>query len=41
MRALDFAVDDEIAAELERVTEPVKQLLGLNLDMWFAASRMR
>lgn len=39
--ALDLAVDDEIAAELERVTEPVKQLLGLNLDMWFAASRMR
>ena len=28
-------------AELERLTEPVKEAIGRNLDMWSAASRMR
>ena len=39
--ALDLALDSGVAAELEQVTEPVKRALGRNLDMWFAASRMR
>ena len=39
--ALDLALDSGVAAELKQVTEPVKRALGRNLDMWFAASRMR
>ena len=39
--ALALDLDAATMAELERLTEPVKEALGRNLDMWFAESRMR
>ncbi len=39
--ALALDLDAATMAELERLTEPVKEALGRNLDMWSAESRMR
>lgn len=39
--ALALDLDAATMAELERLTEPVKEALGRNLDMWSAKSRMR
>ena len=39
--ALALDLDAATMAELERLTEPVKEALGRNVDMWFAESRMR
>ena len=39
--SLDLQLDSATVAELEQLTQPVKQSLGQNVDMWFADSRMR
>ena len=39
--ALALDLDAATMAELERLTGPIKEALGRNLDMWFAESRMR
>ncbi len=39
--SLDLTLSDDLIAELARVTEPVKQKLAGNPDMWMAPSRMR
>ena len=39
--ALALDLDAATIAELERQTEPVKEAIGRNLDMWYAESRMR
>lgn len=39
--ALELALDDGTLAELARLTEPVKEALGRNIDMWMTESRMR
>ena len=39
--SLELELSAEIVAELNRVTEPVKQALGSNPDMWMSRSRMR
>lgn len=39
--ALALDLDATTIAELERLTEPVKEAIGRNLDMWCAESRMR
>jgi aryl-alcohol dehydrogenase-like predicted oxidoreductase len=39
--ALELELDGATVAELERLTEPVKEAIGRNLDMWMAESRMR
>ena len=39
--ALALDLDAATMAELERLTEPVKEAVGRNLDMWSAESRMR
>ncbi len=37
----DLALSDEVIAELAAITEPVKECLGGNLDMWMTPSRLR
>ena len=37
----DLHLPDEVLAELAAVTEPVKDCLGGNLDMWMTPSRLR
>lgn len=39
--ALDLQLTPDVLQELNRVTEPVKEKLGDNPDMWFVPSRMR
>jgi aryl-alcohol dehydrogenase-like predicted oxidoreductase len=39
--AVDLALSADVVAELNRVTEPVKEKLGNNPDMWLSKSRMR
>jgi myo-inositol catabolism protein IolS len=39
--ALNLTLAPDVVAALNRVTEPVKEKLGNNPDMWVAASRMR
>lgn len=38
---LDARIPDDALAALDRVTQPVKDYLGTNPDMWFSRSRMR
>ena len=39
--AADLQIDPEILEKLNAVTEPVKQILGANPDMWMSESRFR
>ena len=39
--ALNLELPADVIRELNRVTEPVKEKLGDNADMWLAPSRMR
>jgi aryl-alcohol dehydrogenase-like predicted oxidoreductase len=39
--AADVSLTPEIVSELDACTEPVKVLLGRNLDMWLSQSRIR
>ena len=39
--ALSLELDAETTAELERLTQPVKDAIGPNPDMWMSTSRMR
>lgn len=39
--AVDLTLTPDVIAELTRVTEPVKEQLGNNPDMWMSTSRMR
>lgn len=41
MPALELTLPDDVPGQLGRITEPVKQKLGDNCDMWFSESRMR
>ena len=38
--AADLDLDDALVAELSRITEPVKRLMGRNVDPWEQVSRM-
>ena len=38
---IDLTLGVDVVQELSRVTEPVKEALGNNPDMWFSTSRMR
>ncbi len=38
---LELTLSEDVIAELSRVTEPVKEKLAGNADMWMAPSRMR
>jgi myo-inositol catabolism protein IolS len=40
-RAADLNLSDDVIAALSRATEPLKQKLGPNTDMWLTESRMR
>ena len=39
--SIELILPDDILQELARVTEPLKEALGENLDMWFVPARMR
>ena len=39
--SLELQLDKSTLAELAQLTQPVKESIGPNLDMWFAESRMR
>ena len=41
MPALELTLDDATQRQLAAITEPVRQKLGDNCDMWFSESRMR
>jgi aryl-alcohol dehydrogenase-like predicted oxidoreductase len=38
--AADLDLDDALVAELSRITDPVKRLMGRNVDPWEHVSRM-
>ena len=39
--SLELTLGDDELQRLEEVTEPVKEAVGTNLDMWYAPTRMR
>ena len=39
--SLELTLGDDVLERLELVTEPVKEAVGTNLDMWYAPTRMR
>jgi aryl-alcohol dehydrogenase-like predicted oxidoreductase len=39
--SLELTLTDDVLRQLAFATEPVKEALGENLDMWYAPSRMR
>jgi aryl-alcohol dehydrogenase-like predicted oxidoreductase len=39
--SLELTLTEDVLRQLAFATEPVKEALGENLDMWYAPSRMR
>ena len=39
--SLELTLTEDVLKQLSDVTEPVKEALGANLDMWSVPSRMR